>query len=215
MKIAFPVVLCLHGTEFAGVVCKASPTIEQPPIDENEVATPRQRLAELRADIAYFNPVLRSWSVVEQVPYLSQDLPLPTDLAGHHTPCYYEVGAPDPQERADAAAHEANLRAGREAYDAMSDEEKAKFRAENGFSDPSANDLGAVAAGNGGAVAHGPGAGADRVIVDELEQPQTGAELAVEEDVNEALLEARHEDNSDEDFARDRAEAAMENDGAK
>lgn len=168
MKVSYPVVLCRNGVEYAAIVCKASPRDEQPPPDPTVELTQRQRLGELRCDLAFFDPVIRGWSVAENVRYISLD-----ELVPAEGDVYYETGAPDPAER-------------KIAYDDMQDR---LARAKPTELDQPARGLEAVAAGDGaaglGRDVGGLGTGG---IVDD-ERPATSAELAIEEDVNEAKLE--------------------------
>lgn len=129
MKVSYPVVFCRNAIEYAGLVCKSSPRDEQPPTDPTAELTHRQRLGELRCNIAYFDPTIAGWRIAENVRYISLD-----ELVPPIGDVYYETGAPDPLER-------------QQAYDVM----QAKLARAKPADDVTRSGLRAVAAGDGGA----------------------------------------------------------------
>lgn len=98
MRVGFPVIFMRNGVEHAGLTVTSSAKQEQVPIGGDQI-TRDQLFGELRCSIAYWDCEVRGWRQADNVPYLSIELEVPAE--GEY---YSEVGAPDPQERAAAAA---------------------------------------------------------------------------------------------------------------
>lgn len=99
MRVGFPVIFIRNGKEYAGVTVTSSPKLEQVPTQTDRPLTRQQLFGELRCSIAFWDTEIRGWRQADDVPYLSIELAVPAE-----GDFYSEVGAPDPQERAAAAA---------------------------------------------------------------------------------------------------------------